>query len=127
MTDRAAGPREPSEALEGIREQRRAYEAFTPLTDEQVKVAVSAIQVAIGEWGSDRLHAQWARHVLTVAEENLRAVDGVGGLTPPLGPDGIASAGGNETPLSDIAAMAVDLGPPNLSSTFRQRLQEGRP
>lgn len=66
------------DVLDVIREQRRAYEPFTPLTDDEVKRAVQAIQNAIGEWGSDRLHAQWARHVLENTERNVLATVGAG-------------------------------------------------
>jgi len=68
------------EALEQIREAvlelRRAYEVFTPLTAEQVSNAVGAIQAAIGAWGSDRLHAQWARTVLGNVLAELDAAQG---------------------------------------------------
>jgi len=58
-------------AIEAVREQRRAYELFTPLTDAEVKRGVNAIVETLGEWGSDRLHAQWARVVLTNTEKYL--------------------------------------------------------
>ena len=46
----------------------------------------------------------------------------LGESTPQLNPDGVCGpTGGNEKPLSAIAAMAVDLGDPTLSSTFRKR------
>lgn len=42
-----------------------AYTVFSPLTGDEVARAVAAIQREIGEWGSDRLHAQWARLLAT--------------------------------------------------------------
>ena len=44
---------------------------FTPLSDQEVEQAVAAIQSAIGRTGSDRLHAQWARHLSKVRIDDL--------------------------------------------------------
>jgi len=56
-----------------LSEQQRAYAMFTPLTADEVKRAVAAIQRELGEWGSDRLHAQWARRVLANTEGYVAA------------------------------------------------------
>lgn len=100
------------DVLDVIREQRRAYEPFTPLTDDEVKRAVQAIQDAIGEWGSDRLHAQWARLVLDNTERNVRAVAAGAGdpITcphgKPLRPEGCPDC------LHDAIARAAGDRPP---------------
>lgn len=63
------------EARDAIREQKRAYDIFTPLTDDEVKRAVDAVVLTVGPWGSDRLHAQWARRVLANTLEALAKLD----------------------------------------------------
>jgi NAD(P)H-hydrate repair Nnr-like enzyme with NAD(P)H-hydrate epimerase domain len=41
---------------------------FTPLTDEEIKTLVDAMIGTGIPNPSDRLHAQWSRHMYTVAE-----------------------------------------------------------
>lgn len=90
-------------ALEAVREKRRAYEPFTALTDEQVRRGAAALQRELGEWGSDRMHAQWARIVLTDTEKLIiEARSGAGTERPQtMAYDGYR---GTLTPLSDALA-----------------------
>lgn len=65
------------EALHRVRLWCDAYpeDIFTPLTKEETAAAVAAIRGAIGDAGSDRLHASWARHILTGLREYTNVLD----------------------------------------------------
>lgn len=65
------------EALRKVRLWCDAYPAdiFTPPSQEETKKAVTAIQDAIGSSGSARMHAAWARHILTGIREYTNVLD----------------------------------------------------
>lgn len=85
---------------------------------------IALLRDALGDiYGTVNLTLAQAREIAHLA---LEETDGLARpalpVEPPANPDGVCGpTGGNTTPLSDIAAMAVDLGAPDLSSTFRQR------
>lgn len=65
------------EALWRVRQWCDAYpeDIFTPPTKEETRKAVAAIRKAIGNAGSDRMHASWARHILTGLREYTNVLD----------------------------------------------------
>jgi len=46
---------------------------FTPLTEDELLTAIDALSTSVRN-GSDRLHADWARHLAKVARENYERV-----------------------------------------------------
>lgn len=61
-------PRKPDETAMFVLRNNYPADVFTPLSEDEERVAVDALHSCGVSFASDRLHAGWARHLADVYE-----------------------------------------------------------